>query len=652
MTMRRNMVLEPLCNLLMDVAAWAPGLQEILRSDFARVESLARTRGTERILMIEFPSLGKHLDKSLSSQYFEVGTLPAVFSKSYPFSCLLNRIFYDPWDKGALQAGYIRSNPDENAVFFLRQILNLYKKVKIPCSSRSISMAVREFVEIDASLREPTYCWNSTGTDPNEHQVLLFGSRFSDIFTQEDDTDGLRDLTVSKKAIGLLDAISGIIFQNVALLDPTAIVPRHGPGAVADIKSGGDKYAFPSWGEKLSFCFPPEIFRYSSEEISYLYPSENDTCHVSSAKLLAVPKTIDKPRLITEEPTANQFLQQGLLRWIRQNLPYPLRCCIDFRSQVPSQELVLESSRTGSHASVDLSSASDRLSCWTVERMLRNFGGILPYLVCTRSSTIVDGTGTVDFGVLRLRKFAGQGSAVTFPVQSICYAIVAIASYLHAYGLKPSYRNICKAAGKVRVFGDDIIVPVSCVPYLDVYFKLLQLKINVAKSHYDGAFRESCGMDGFEGHDVTPLYLSHTSPGTAPEEITSWVDVSNNAHIKGLWHLSRWMDSQTLVIAGKLPISRSPLGCLTLHTFCPGIQLQGKRRYNKRLHREEVFGLVPCARHRREQREDHGNLLQFFLEYKPSHSNFAMLENVGITYSVGYTMRSFFRLRKKWVSIY
>jgi hypothetical protein len=160
-------------------------------------------------------------------------------------------------------------------------------------------------------------------------------------------------------------------------------------------------------------------------------------------------------------------------------------------------------------------------------------------LEATRSQYIKNCTGAGDPSLhLKLKKFAGQGSAVTFPVQSIVYTIICITAVLWSEGKKPTYRNIRAAAGKIRVFGDDICLPSDkwLLWDLSLLFQYLELEINVDKTHFMGDFRESCGGDYWYGNDVTPIYFRSLTTDFCkrkqnPKEVVSWVECSNNFHM-------------------------------------------------------------------------------------------------------------------------
>jgi hypothetical protein len=55
------------------------------------------------------------------------------------------------------------------------------------------------------------------------------------------------------------------------------------------------------------------------------------------------------------------------------------------------------------------------------------------------------------------------------------------------------------------VFGDDIEQETEFIKNTMVSLEMCNLKVNVGKSFVRGYFRESCGMDAFGGHDITPV---------------------------------------------------------------------------------------------------------------------------------------------------
>lgn len=620
--------------LFKDIVAWDGNLHRDLNADFQRLRRTVDTRGIS-FIMIDMPDAGKILDSALSRGAISSTFLPITFGKivdksSREFlSCLFEKIFDG--------SGNLDDLVDPTAVFFLRQVLYLSKKVREECDEHSIRTEVESFRKVDANLRVHSLNWDS---DTLNASTEARGLSFLDGYRSSSDLVSYRDM-VPRKLLAYLDQVTGIVSSQFSELDWREIDPRHGTGAVADLRTGTDKYQFRNWPSKLEGTFPSTYFAQSREDLP-LDAIPSLSLHEPPARLLAVPKTLKGPRLIASEPTAHQYLQQGLMKWLRYNLPKPLRTCIDFTDQEPSRALCLLASKVGSLATVDLSSASDRLSCWVVERALRTSPSLLTALHASRTRWLTNATGVGEKFFIRLKKFAAQGSAVTFPVQSIVYASMAIACILYEGNRSVNSANIMKAARKLRVFGDDIIIPSHAVQSLTLLMDHCDLKVNGSKTHYTGYFRESCGMDAYKGVCVTPGYLRSLEYETSPDGVASWVEVSNNFYLKGLWSLA---DAMVRMIPRKtrelIPVSSQNLGVLTLRSFLP-VSSTGRLRDSRYLHRQETLGLTLEARAVTRRRESHQNLLQYFVEKPAQDSN----------WSAGFLTTVRLRLRKRWVANY
>lgn len=632
MTMYPSVVLEPLRCVLVDLAEWRPELRTQLDDMFRVIETRVRTRGTN-ILFIDFPKLGKICDKGFSQGWIDLASIPHTLvcaKKGTILDPILSLVFDRDGSKG--------TSCDPTDLYFLRQVLYLYKKINRPCSDAANLAAVEDFFEVDSKLRAPTGTWNK--------DQLYFGEvHFADFDNhryQQDVHDSVRLRSLSET----LQTVCDLLCFNREV-STYGVIPSHGPGAVSDRKSGEDKYAFPYWPEKLGSIFSYEAFGQHREDLHLEFPTVYST-REPAAKLVSVPKTVEKPRLIASEPTAHQFLQQGLMHWIRDNMNPVLRTCIDFTDQSKSQDFALLASKSGDYATIDLSMASDRLSCWVVERAFRRNRSVLTHLHACRSRVVVDGTGCTS-KAMELKKFAPMGSAVTFPVQSIIYACMCIAAILvedtdwslhHRLSAKRKFKLIARAAREVRVFGDDLIVPNRAVRSLYDLLEVNQLEVNESKSHWTGHFRESCGMDAYKGIDVTPCYITDYVLGNKAADLVAWVVVSNNAHMKGLFTLAAWLTDQIpQKMKNLIPISDHDLSCLTLASFCK-TTLAHKYRFNKDLQRREVLGLQVKVAQRWCPRESFSSLFQFFLDRPKPETNWRS----------GFSKGDRILLRKRWVS--
>lgn len=649
-----NEVLAPFNALLQDVWRVAPDLVLPLTRATERLGELVRSRGA-RVALVELPAFGKLFDKSLSTGILQIASIPPSLGSWKRGTFLL---------KEALQTSVyegdhcrIMSDLDPDTVFILRTWMYLVKDSVKECEADVVEDTVRTFFNLDSQLRCATLDWSCDWLDFPNH-----GRRpaFTDGLVRKDALPRLPlgigehstrpGYEASEGLVSLLDRVTcALVSSFQSNLDPNTVIGKHGPGAVADLREGEDKYAFPNWPNKLGLLFPYERHAYSREDmvLEHEKPLRN---HEPPARLLAVPKSLKAPRLITSEPTAHQFMQQGLMAWIRNNLPEPYRICIDFKSQDPSRDAALKASATEGWATIDLSSASDRLSLWTVERLFFVNKPLLRALHATRTRWVRDHTKkdarSRERNCILLRKYAGQGNATTFPVQSIAYATMGITAILfEEYGkdcrLNPV--RLRKAAEKIRVFGDDIIIPSSAGLSMVRLLEFNQLQVNWEKTHISGSFRESCGMDAWRGTEVTPHYMQALTlpPNPKPDAVTSWLDVTNNAFQKGLWSLSQWMEQQLPEsIQRRLIYSRAPGGGLRLYTHVHGTASRSNVRVNDLTQQTEVLTLEPRAKMRWKGRDNPDSLLQYFVE-RPS---------TNVRYRSGHSgSRPRLRFRKRWV---
>lgn len=622
--------LELLRHVLEDVKRSGSVLGTTVDSLYELVELRVRTRGFNELMLVDFPELGKLYDQALSSGWLNSKAIPRAFGKAEFHGDLQNLWIYRKLLFATIDSfGQLDKSPPAEDVLFTRQILYLYKKAVIACSERRTADAVEEFVRIEEGLRPPSGTWDR---DRWFCPPVSFQRDIHHTWC------GLR----WKKFWETLDWVAWMSIPHRALR-PDDILPKHGPGAVSDLRTGEDKYLFPSWPHKLEGLFPFAQFGVANESLYHFDRFREPSLREPPVRLLAVPKTFKGPRLIASEPIAHQYIQQGIMRWIRQNMPDALKLSVNFRDQGPSRDAALEASRSGELATVDLSSASDRLSCWVVERFFRSNQTILHALHAARSRVLVDGTGAVPELSLRLRKFAAQGAAFTFPVQTLVYSAIAISSVIVENGWTLRKSNYTRAARLVRVFGDDIILPSSSVPLLVAALSELQLKVNRAKTHVSGFFRESCGMDAYASTDVTPVYVRSLLPPTALTDVPSWVEVSNSFHKSGYWLTAEWMLRSLPNRARRSILSSHSVGSgIRAFTFCQGYRALCNRRWNKKLQRQEVLALSSSSQVESGVREGLGcvqNLLQYFLEEPDPESK----------WTSGWHVRNRDKVRSRWV---
>jgi hypothetical protein len=236
-------LLHPLCAIIKDLAEGDFRLQNSLLLDLGYLSTL-EVAVLERVVLLDFPTYEKVVSKAISTKVISYDDIPRScrHETGAPlFGGLLYRVFNEL--TGQLDCF------DPNAVFYLRSILVLLKKLRIPPMSGSVEEAIAEYVRIDASLPSPSLDWSGDVLNGNDPE-FLGASPFS--FEDLPQRFPGRELSgLSMNSVGwLLDRV----FRRVvpaSFPDVSELVPRHGPGAVCDLASGEDKYSFPHWPWKL-----------------------------------------------------------------------------------------------------------------------------------------------------------------------------------------------------------------------------------------------------------------------------------------------------------------------------------------------------------------------------------------------------------------
>jgi hypothetical protein len=292
-----------------------------------------------------------------------------------------------------------------------------------------------------------------------------------------------------------------------------------------------------------------------------------------------------------------------------------IRNFISFDDQSGNGELALEASKDGSFATIDLSSASDRLSCKLVERLFRKSPTILSAFYAVRTRWIRQDIDKKSPRFYRLRKFSTMGSALTFPVQSLVFLMVALGCLLEERRLRPTYRSIQSLIGQVRVFGDDIIVPTDVSDRVVDILTHLGFKVNDQKSFLTGRFRESCGVDAYAGHDVTAVSILSMPSVSKPESVLSVLDSHNNFFMRGYMHVSQYLRN----FVGRLrrfsfPPVEPGSGAIGWYDFSWFDWSSLKRRFNPDLQRVEYAITQPRGSVTRSHVDSNAMVLQYFTE--------------------------------------
>jgi hypothetical protein len=491
-----------LSRLLDDFSRLEPDVKGLDR-DIVTIKARFEHEGIS-FLAVTLSSLRDALDRGLASGRF---SCPSSFrklkGKAIPrlFSGLLSKVFNPT-------TGLLEQSPHIGAIKCLREVLSLFKKVRTS-SSREVLLhekARSTFWGAEDYLQRFTF-------DEGRLQYLQSCAKFT-----------LRGLHVWKPEEGSYRNGPGAVYEKVKPNQKWECLHRFLMQEDCDLTGYG-------LGDYLSSLKTEEILGLPDEANSF-------TSSRGFARLITVPKSSTSRRTITVEPVLNMFLQQGLNTGLRDEISRCpiLRNSLALTDQSENQKLALIGSRTGEYATLDLKSASDLLSLTVVEAVFGGFKGFYSRMIDSRTPEVVDDKNYHQ----RLLKFAGMGNALTFPTQSVCFAVIAIASILHSQGKRPTYWNVKATSRQVRVFGDDIIIKTEHASQVVCWLESLGLKVNHGKSFTEGNFRESCGLDAFRGYDVTPLYIKDEPEETQMDasSVAGFVAASNSAWNRGLYYLA------------------------------------------------------------------------------------------------------------------
>ncbi len=558
--------------LLADASEWC---RASTTRDFEEISSRIEHEGIS-FLTITLPRFGTDFERSLELK--SCSTLPfygfkRIKGRAVPeFLRGLTWLVFDP------VTGVLLDNPDTNAIFFVRQITLAAKKILLPCSNEREYKAYQKYIQC-------------------EHEITVANELLSQ-----------RDLTT----FGLIsDILYGSKLQSVnSAIENLEHVPRHGSGATADRIVANAKYDITTWHTRLETYFPADFFCIPSwnyieklESIDFVEPGAE---HPS--RVISVPKTLKTPRIIAIEPVCMQYAQQSILELLVPALEHnSFKGSLGFSDQSPNREFAMSSSKDGRLATLDLSEASDRVHNQLVKRMLRSLPALQGATQACRSTT----ADVPHFGVIPLVKFASMGSALCFPMEAMTFLVIVVKGILEAKNVRITKDAIDRVLGRVRIYGDDIIVPVEYAQSVMRELEIFGLLVNKNKTFVTGKFRESCGMDAYDGVDVTPVYVRRMLPASRHDtsEILSAVSLRNQLYEKGCWKACQYL---TLLLRkfAKFPVVLKTSPLLGFISFL-GYEAQ---RYNRQLCRFEAKGLTVYTRPRKSLCGEIGSLMKFFLK--------------------------------------
>jgi hypothetical protein len=433
-------------------------------------------------------------------------------------------------------------------------------------------------------------------------QLLLFGykaeyvpiksqldeAQASFLATEEMVATYARDYFPMHGSDPLFRGARALVSRAIYRINYWRICPSHGPGAVFPACRPSEKSKFRTIYSTIECLYPfYEFFIGTENGIAEARILDRDISLSDKiiAKLVAVPKDSRGPRLITVHPKEAIWIQQGLRNSLEQAVEHCelTRGFVNFEDQSINAQLALHSSRSGKYSTIDLKDASDSISLELFEYL---FGGAAKWFTACRATEVK----LLDGSCVKLSKYAAMGNATVFPVESLIFWALIRSGIRCYHGVN---------CDDIYVFGDDIIVPSQ---FYDASIKSLVragLKPNPTKCFHRGLFRESCGVDAFNGIDVTPHRMKRFK-GSSLLDLVSLCALAKNLRRDGYEETASHIYS----------IVRRRQGYLNLSNFddCQGIVEYVERdvsylyrnepsfRWNSQLHRYEtsVIGTKAC----------------------------------------------------------
>lgn len=468
---------------------------------------------------ITLPTFAKDLEKGLE-QGFVGHDQYLSFSRYGELPRFLGGFLDLVFDR---KTGVLLDVPSIDAIFAIRQFSLACGKMELECTVKRTRAAMQKYVECEQDVR-----------------------RF--------------DKSISPNLWEVFDRVGSLLWRDLfgridASLFTEYPLPKHGAGSTADGLRGNAKFNQTQWTSRLEEVFP--IWRYLFS--SYSSRDEWDDVHILEpgeelpVKVIPVPKTQKTPRIIAMEPTCMQYSQQSILELMVHEMVRDNHAShfVSSEDQLPNREMARFGSRSKEEnrlATLDLSDASDRVSYQHVLHLLRRNTQLRVAVDACRSRK----ADVPGFGVLRLAKFASMGSALCFPFEALVFCTIVFVGIERELRHRLTMRDIESLYGQVRVYGDDIIVPVRYAKSVVNSLSDFGLIVNRSKSFWNGYFRESCGGDFYDGYDVSVTRIRRMLPSSRRDvsEVVATVSLRNQLYLAGFEETVAYLDDY---VSGIIP---------------------------------------------------------------------------------------------------
>lgn len=462
------------------------------------------------------------------------------------------------------------------------------------------------------------------------YQICVFMKKLRGPYTETTLNKHKRDFVATDNLIGALNHdndFDALIINEASFLirDVFSCVesqeqfdglfkPRPGPGATNTPSHHYERYAINKIGNIDVEMMLYDWMYYNHQSLHDSSATITDkwlTEDTYTSRLKAVPKTFGKPRLICIEDNEMQFLQQGLKSLMYKTIQtHPLTMGkVNFDDQTVNQRFALEASKHLQLATIDMSEASDRISKVLVDKLFSR-SPLMQYYLSILSTNVI----SIDGLNYQCYKFAPMGSGICFPVMSIVHwALIRAIMVLSS--------DLSDCIDSLHVYGDDIILSSKAYAAVTTILPRFGMKLNTDKSYVTSHFRESCGVDAYNGIKVTPVYLKHTPTIVmGPSATLSTIAVESQLYESGYTKTACAIRSMTTV-SGYTSIGSPPVSWK--RQFHPE-PVYTKVRWNKWLQQFEYRTRVIINKNKDNTKisiQDNSAILRYFLSNATEHND-------------------------------
>jgi hypothetical protein len=289
-----------------------------------------------------------------------------------------------------------------------------------------------------------------------------------------------------------------------------------------------------------------------------LHRGTSDDC----SEIVAVPKTHKSDRIIAEESTSNGFAQQAVEKLIELTITDEgLSKAYTKDDQSNNKFGAWLGANSNLYATIDMTSASDSVS--------REFIRIThPRRIYKAILRFASEYALVDGKKVRLHTLLTSGTGLTFGTESrVFYGICLVGTEIAELHLEQ------KLLPPI-IYGDDCVVDKRAYDIICEILEECGFRVNSGKSFAWGTtYRESCGIECFEGYHYQPLYYPRSGLNIhePAELVAQLVDMQKKFYFVSA-STAYFLEQCVRCLAPWMTYSKAGTNCSDLWTSCDMVQ--------------------------------------------------------------------------------